>query len=188
MPVPYRDVDDVDELGAAAFLKIVSAPGSPEYYAALFLVNARGEPLEFTYNRLTVPQSFLWRPGDLRRFAERRLVISLFSACPLAPAVLLCSAREVAPDLFTREVEVGVPVGRIAPASETVPYSTDEVAEPLDAPEPTNLFWLRGPPPEDAPARQLVRELIRRSLILDPFERAAKGLTEVYGLSASPTT
>lgn len=52
MPIPYRDVDDVEELGLAAYLRIVAADDRSGYAGALFAINARGEPIEFTYNRI----------------------------------------------------------------------------------------------------------------------------------------
>ena len=59
MPIPYRDADDLDELGTVGYLKIEPVAGGPGYLGALFLLNARGEPLEFTYNRIDTPQTFL---------------------------------------------------------------------------------------------------------------------------------
>jgi len=73
VPVPFRDEADPDRFGSAAFLRIVPADDGDAVLGALFLVNARGEPVEFTYNRLEIVQRFLWRADDLRRHAARRL-------------------------------------------------------------------------------------------------------------------
>ena len=72
MPVPFRDADEFEELGAAGFLKIEQGSSASEFLAALFLVSARGEPLEFAYNRIETPNTVLWRPSDLRRYVERK--------------------------------------------------------------------------------------------------------------------
>jgi len=58
MPIPYDDVDDVEELGLAAYLRIVAADDKSGYAGALFVINARGEPIEFTYNRIETHHSF----------------------------------------------------------------------------------------------------------------------------------
>ncbi|MBF8299248.1 MAG: hypothetical protein HW397_297 [Dehalococcoidia bacterium] len=58
MPIPFHDADDVSELGLAGFLKI-DAPKPATFHGALFLTNARGEPVEFTYNRSETPNTFL---------------------------------------------------------------------------------------------------------------------------------
>ena len=60
MPIPYRDVDDVEELGLAAYLRIVAADDKSGYAGALFVINARSEPIEFTYNRIETHHTFLW--------------------------------------------------------------------------------------------------------------------------------
>ena len=53
MPIPYRDVDDIEELGLAAYLRIMAAGDKSGYAGALFVINARGEPIEFI-NRLII--------------------------------------------------------------------------------------------------------------------------------------
>src|SRR5213593_1422482 len=126
MPIPYRDADDLDELGTVGYLKIEPAVIGSGYLGALFLINARGEPVEFTYNRIETPHTFLWRQDDLRRHVARKLTTSLFSLCPKTPRLLLCLAKEVGSDLFCQDLQVPIPVCRLALASEAVPSSGDE--------------------------------------------------------------
>ena len=57
MPIPYRDADDLNEVGIAGYLKIEPSSVGSGYLGALFLINARGEPIEFTYNRIEAPRS-----------------------------------------------------------------------------------------------------------------------------------
>jgi hypothetical protein len=180
MPIPYRDADDLDELGTVGYLKIELATGGLGYLGALFLINARGEPVEFTYNRIDTPHTFLWRQDDLRRHAARKLTASLFSLCPRTPRLLLCLAKEVGSELFCQDLQVSIPVCRIAPASEATPYSDAETKDTVPASEPTQVFWFPGRPAEDSIELQLLGILTSHGLLLEPFERASLGLREVY--------
>src|SRR6266566_2648710 len=100
MPIPFRDADDLAELGTAAFLKVEAARDGSGYRGALFLINARGEPIEFAYSRVDVVHSFLWRAGDLGRQARRTLTASLLGFCAHVPRLLFCLADEVGSELF----------------------------------------------------------------------------------------
>jgi hypothetical protein len=180
MPIPYRDVDEADELGAAAYLKIEPSPQGSGFVGALFLINARGEPLEFSYNRIETPHTFLWRPSDVRRHAERKLAVSLLSICPRVPRLLLCLADEVGSDLFCQDIQLSIPVCRLAPAIQATAYSVQETVEVADLSSPMNLFWFPSRPQDDSTELRLLRQLTARGLLLEPFERASVGLAEVY--------
>src|SRR5260370_23478262 len=96
LPIPFHDAEDIEELGAAAFLHVEQpAPGSPERFGALLFINARGEPLEFVYNRIELMSDVLWRPTDRARALLRRLAATLFHEATLVPAVLLCRAHAI---------------------------------------------------------------------------------------------
>lgn len=187
MPIPFHDAEDLEELGAAAFLHVEQLrPGSPERFGALLFINARGEPLEFAYNRVELLSNTLWRPLDRVQAAVRRLAISLFRECSLTPALLFCRADAVDPHLFgpAGHLTLEVPVGRIATAAEAVGYigsegqSTVETADSAGQLQETHLFWTPGPP--EGTAYVLFHRLAERGLLLEPFDRAAKGLREVY--------
>jgi hypothetical protein len=180
MPIPYRDADDLDELGTVGYLKIEPVTDGSGYLGALFLINARGEPVEFTYNRIDTPHTFLWRQDDLRRHATRKLTASLFSLCPKTPRLLLCLAKEIGSELFCQDLQVSIPVCRIAPAVEAIPYSGNETRDTVHATEPLQVFWFPGKPAEDAIELRLLHLLSSGGLLLEPFERAAIGLREVY--------
>ena len=190
MAIPFRDAADLDELGVASFLRIERSGRGSTYLGALFAVNARGEPIELVYNALETPYPFLWRPGDLRRHAERRLTASLLDAAEVTPRLLFCRADEVGLELFTRDLLVRVPVGRVeAPAG---PSGRDrdaggrgdaeEAVPPV--PEAAHVFWHPAPPADGSPERALFDQLAARGLLLEPFDRAADGLREVYGARA----
>jgi hypothetical protein len=184
VPIAFRDAIDVEELGPAAFLKIEPAADGVEYLGGLFLINARGEPLEFAYNRVVLPETFLWRRADLRRHAERRLTISLLSIAESEPRLLLCLADEVGSELFCQDLQLALPVGRIAEPLRATAYADQEVQEVLDGPPPLHLFWFPAPPAADSLERQLFGRLSAHGLLLEPFERAASGLQEVYSAEA----
>ena len=183
MAVAYRNlVDDFESArGAAAFLKVVAEEGGGGYRGALFLVNALGEPLEFTYSRVEIKQPLLWRSDGLRRNAARQLAAALFDACPRVPALLLCLAGEVDVELFTEDVEVSVKVARIAPEDALVGVTAAEERELAGSEAPLQLFWVGGAPAQESRERGLIDALARRGLLLEPFERAEVGIREVYG-------
>jgi len=180
VPIPYRDADDLNELGAAGYLKIEPSSAGSGYLGALFLINARGEPIEFTYSRIETVHTFLWRQADIRRHAERKLTASLLMVCPRTPRILLCLAEEVGSELFCQDIQLSIPVCRIAPAMRATACSGQESQEATEASEPMHLFWFPGRPQHDSIERRLLQELISRGLLVEPFDRAAIGLKEVY--------
>jgi hypothetical protein len=184
MPVSFRDDDEVDALGSAGFLKIDRSPDGACCLGALFVIDARGIPLEFAYNRVTVPHPFLWREADLRRYVERRLVASLLSVCTHQPRLLLCRADEVGTALFTEDIRVDIPVGLVGelPTSgRRVDLDTGEVLDNDDAVLAPPLTWLSAAPEQESPDERLVERLSARGLLYEPFDRAAIGLREAYG-------
>lgn len=188
MPIPFREAEGMDELGEAGFLKIDHCSGGTTYLGALLLINARGEPIEFTFSRVDVPQPALWRPNDARRFAARKLVISILPLCPRVPRLLLCPAEDVERELFSRDVQLSLPVCLVTPAvAREAPNGYTDADAPLPA-NAADLSWIPDPPAEGSGAARLLRELTSRSLVIEPFERASRGLREVYGPLAGVET
>jgi hypothetical protein len=180
MPIPFRDANELEDLGTAGYLKIKQMPDVSGYLGALFLTNARGEPIEFTYNCIETPHTFLWRQDDIRRHAARKLTASLLSLCPKIPRLLLCLAEEVGSELFCQDIQLSIPACRLAPAIKATPYSGQETHDTLQLPEQINLFWFPSKPQDDSLEVRLLTELTSRGLLLEPFERALVGLREVY--------
>lgn len=180
MPIPFRDTDELEELGAAAFLKIESGNTDSEHLAALFVVGPRGEPLEFAYNRIDTPTTFLWRQADLRRYVEHKLTASLLAISGRVPKLLLCLATEVGSELFCQDIHVSVPVGRIGDPLKATAHSAAETQEVLEEPSDAHVFWFPGAPANDSIERRLFSRLTLHGLLLEPFQRASVGLREVY--------
>lgn len=180
MSIPYRDAAELDDLGIAGYLTIRPAQERSGYLAALFLINARGEPLEFTYNRIEMPHTFLWRQADIQRYALKKLTISLLSLCPKTPRLMFCRAEEVSSELFCQEIQLAIPVCRIASAIKPFPYAANETQDRVEAEKPLNLFWYPEKPLDDALEGRLLRKLLEQGLLTEPFERALIGIREVY--------
>ena len=179
MPIPFREQEDLENLGNAAFLKIEERSAPPGYRAALFQINARGEPIEFTYNRLDTPNTFLWRPSDIRRASARQLTASLLRLCPRAPRLILCLADEVPAELFGEDIAVTLPVCRVARAATATAAVVDLNKETGEV--PLRFLWHPAQPDDGTPERLLLEQLISHGLLLEPFERASAGLRELYG-------
>ena len=175
MPVPFRDLNDDADLGLAGFLRFEEESSGKGIRAALFLMTGRGEPVEFSFTRIDVAGSFLWRAGEAHQHAVTALSKALFESVSRKPTLLLVLAGEVPPRVFTEDLEVQVPMCRIASPDVTVDAATEH-PELLN--EAINLFWIGKPPQIESPARQLLEALCNRQLLTEPFERASAGLRE----------
>ncbi len=184
-PIPFRDAAEFEELGAAAFLKIEGHGDG--YQGALFLINARGEPLEFSYSNVDTPTTFLWRRNDIQRHALRKLTASLLSICPRVPRIIFCLAKEVSSELFCDDIQLSLPACRLAPQTVAAAYCERESRGTANAPEPLNLFWFPEQPPPDSPEGRLFDRIITTGLLLEPFQRASVGLAEVFDKSRKST-
>lgn len=159
MGIPFRDHDDINALGFAGYLKLLR--DGDEYSGAIFIVNARGEPVHFVCNQVRVISRFMWREEDLSLCASRRLLQSLFSVCPVTPILILCQASETSEQLLEYEIHGAPLVGCIA---------TSERIE---------VTWYPQAPASGTPAFTLWELLSTRCLLHEPFTRAAKGMAEI---------
>jgi hypothetical protein len=189
VPIPFNDIDeDGSGLGSAAFLKVDSSSDGACSLGALLVITARGEPLEFAYNRVRVPQPFLWREADLRRYVLRRLITSLLSVCSQQPRILLYLDDEVHVPLFEQDLQLEMPIAAVtAPGatSRRIDTSTGEIIEDEEqGPGPAHVSWHPAAPEHGTLERTLFEHLSGHGLLLEPFERAEIGLREVYGQRA----
>jgi len=184
MGVPYRSLLDEDERNVSgAFFRAL--PVDPNtHVGGLLLIDARGEPVEFTYNRVAAKHRFLWRERDLKRAVSRELLASLLDPCPKSPSAIFCLAREVEPEILLEDIDIQKPVARVPDANESIGVAGEEEHERLEATSSVQLFWVRGRPSDATPAHRLVERLASRGLLLEPFERVVAGLREAYELSS----
>jgi hypothetical protein len=185
VPITFRDAADLEDLGLASFLHIERSARGTTYLGALFTINGRGEPIELVYNALETPHPLLWRPADLRRHAERRLTASLLSVAESVPTILFCLADEVSVELFSQDIDVQVLVGRVERPAMRDPSAPEAEASLPDVPDAVHIFWQPGPPERESGERALFEPLSARGLLLEPFDRAADALREVYGPRAA---
>ena len=184
MTVPFRDAAELEAGGTAAYLRVTPGRTRSERLGGLLQVNAKGDPVEFTFSTVQVPGGPLWRAGEAERSGLRSLTISLFTASQRSPLLLLCLAREFPPELFRDELEVLLPICRLAAEGDVAQLDRGEIAE--QAVEPTvHLFWRPGPPAPESPPRRLLDSLARRGLLLEPFDRIPAGLREALAVAAA---
>jgi hypothetical protein len=176
MPIPFHDAESIDELGSAAYLRLFCISDEPQHWAGcLFLINARGEPLEFVFNRVELLPTILWGAGSARSAATRRLIGTLFDAVELTPALIFVSECDATDEVFgaNRSVLPDVPDIRV-----TVPHaSVNGGSDDTDARTVTVIWGSRHP---NANASRLYDIIVERGLLFEPFARALLGLREVY--------
>jgi hypothetical protein len=177
MTVPFRDAAELDAGGTAAYLRVTPGRSRSERLAGLLQINAKGEPVEFAFSTVQIPSGALWRAREAERGGLRSLTTSLFQTSQRTPLLVLCLAREIPPELFRDELEVLLPICRLAAEADVAELDRGEVAE-LAAEPAIHLFWRPGPPAPESPARRLLDSLARRGLLVEPFERIPAGLQE----------
>src|SRR5579871_2239560 len=139
MPVPFRDLAEQEDLGLAAYVKLVDEPNTRGIRAALFCITARGEPVDFTFTRIDLPSAVLWRAGEQRRQAVAALCKALFTAAARTPGLLLMLADEVPARVLIEHLEVRIPACRVARGSPQPPVA-QEVHESLG--DTLHLYWI----------------------------------------------
>ena len=177
MPIPFRDLGEEGPSGVAGYLKFVDEPDGRGIRGALFVMSTRGEPLEFTFSRIDVQSAFLWRTGEARRQAVSSLTKALFEASSRVPDLILALAGEAPPLVFSEDLEVEIPLCRVA-TDELGPQAVSEEVERL--PDSLSLVWVNGSPPTGGPGRKTIELLNSGQLLLEPFERASMGLREAF--------
>jgi hypothetical protein len=168
-PIPFRSITD-DPLGTVGFLRFLPRAAGDIWLGAMLLIDAAGEPIEFTYARMQAPSPTLWRPEDLQLACVRSLCASLFDACPVAPLLILCRSDEVDHRLFSEHIQVDTPV--VFLTQQPAPDDSEREDAPL-------IEWTPEPA-EGSPAGRLFDVITARGLLIEPFGRAEVGLREVY--------
>lgn len=164
MPIPFQD-QEIHSYGTAGYLTFLPPTPKGVWLGALFVMNAYGEPVEFTHARVSSPNPVLWQPDHLRARCVESLCASMFDVCPVVPDLVLCLAEEVGPRMLGDDLRPDIPIGRItrdgSGGNISTEWSTDFIA--------------------DSAHDRLYKRLCERGLLLEPFERAITGLRQVYG-------
>jgi hypothetical protein len=179
MPIPFKPIDADEAGGSAAFLRLIEVDGR-ELRGALFAMTWRGEPVEFTFSKADLPDPFLWRPGDLERQAVLGLLSALFEAVTATPTLLLCLSSEVPVEVLQRDLVIGIPTVRIAPAGTRLALAGPEEPETTEGDDPIDVAWYPGRPDEQHPARVLFDRLAESGLLREPFDRMRDAMSEVF--------
>ena len=177
LPIPFRDLEEDAQSGVAGFLRFIDEPDGKGVRGALFIISARGDPLEFSFTRVDVGGGVLWRAGEARRKAVAALAKALFESISHAPDVLLTPAEETPPQLFSEDLQVNIPACRVA-ANALGPVAQTEHAQELS--DSLFLIWVNGFPPTGGAPAKTIGLLEDRQLLLEPFARASRGLNEVF--------
>ena len=177
MPVSFENTRVADATGVIGFLRLLDEEYGTGIRAALFVASALDVPLEFCFTRVDLADSVLWRKGEARRVAALSLIRTLLHSANRTPDIILGMADEIPPLVFSEDIRVDVPVGRVS----TDPPPRRGVSEEIEQ-LGSSLFlaWSTQPPAEGSVARRLLNSLAQRPNPLEPFERVAAGITEAY--------
>ena len=78
MPIPYRKTPKKAEVGYAAYLEVLWIRATRNFYGAILLMDARGQPQEFVHNTIAAPSGFLWPEEQVVALGTSSLAHSLF--------------------------------------------------------------------------------------------------------------
>lgn len=177
MTVAFRHSAELEAGGTAAYLRLVPGPAKGKHAAGLLQLNARGEPVEFTYSQVDEPESCLWDPRQLALHLQVELCKALFQRAIRSPLLLLYLGAEVPEHLFNAELELTIPAGQVMvdDGGFTEPPKQGEM-DPVDP----HLSWHPSPPPAGSAAGNLLAALRQRHLLREPFDRIPSGLSHIW--------
>lgn len=164
MPIPFRDAEEIEELGAAAFLRFIRDTAGNAVVGGVLLVDARAEPLELVHHWMALPGGTLWSSAEAWRSAGRRLTAELCRALGRTPGFLLVLDAPGS-ELWLRDLEIGIPVG---------------IMEGMDERSARAVRWLDEAPSLSSPSARLYDRLAGRGLLAEPFDRVARALRELH--------
>ena len=177
MPIPFRDLGEGEPSGVAGFLRFIDEPDGRGIRGALFIMSARGEPVEFAYTRIKLRSGVLWRPGHARSRSVSALTKALFESATTQADVVFSLAEETPPAVFSDDIRPEIPLCRVASQD---PVSVAPTEETQQLSESLTLYWTNGVPPPGSVTAQVVELLGQRQLLIEPFERAAMGIQEAF--------
>lgn len=176
MPVPFHDRTDSESAAVAAYLRFIDTHDGRSIRGAMFAANQRGDPLEFCFTRVEVGTGTFWRQDLAYRRAVVLLVKALFEGASHRPDLVLGLSEEIPHDILADELEAQVPVCLVGnPAADAAPLDGSASGTTSAV-----LQWINGEPAEETPLSALVELLKARNLLIEPFQRAARGLEEAF--------
>ena len=173
MPIPFQDLAGNEPNSAVAYLRFLKEPVRGGIQGALFVTSSRGEPLEFCFTRVKPGSGALWQPGEAYRGAVTALARALFDGASQLPDLVLALAEETPAEVFTEDVVAQVPVCLVGAWG--IPPDEESPGDDL-----SSLRWIADEPSEGSALAGLVETLRSRRLLLEPLERAATGMAEVF--------
>ncbi len=162
------------------YVRFVEEEDTAGIRGALFLTSGNGDPLEFSFTRVDVHDSVLWRAGDTRRQAISSLVKALFEATKLNPVVVLGLAEEIPLQVFVEDIQSQTPVCLFINSID-LSQEGGIGSEAMSTTQPAVITWVTEEPPRDSEPFRVVDALIGKQALPELFERAALGLIEAYG-------
>lgn len=184
MPIPFR-TPELEDLGLAAYLRIIPFEEGGGFDGAFFVINALGEPAEFCYSRIETPRTVLWSRPALKRRVDYELTSALLKVCSSSPILVLARAEETDPELFGEDIRTPVKTGRVASSLATVAMNERDAIEDGAGSDGLQVVWTDGLPADGSPEKALFARLVSTGLLTEPFERIEAGLAEV---KRDPTT
>lgn len=172
MPIPYHRVPHSAAAPVAAYLLVTSGRSVKELLAGLLVIDGRGQPVEFVHNSIEVPSGLLWPEPGVEAAGSAALAHSLFEAC------------RADPDLLVVEEGLGTPQYLRASVAPLIPTC---VVSPPESSGVNEYAWVNDAPSQGSPASLLMRELVERGFLHEPFDRIRRALAERYGI-AQPET
>ncbi len=172
-PVHFADVGTARSLDALAWLRFVTEKDGKGIRAALFQTTAQGEPLDFCFTRAYFDEAASQQEAVHRRdvaFMAR----SLFGAAKTSTTVVLALDKEMPPGILADELAVRLPVCRVVGRNHIRRDCADGGHTDVE------VLWEAGHPEAGSPTRQLIERMMDGGDLMEPFDRAAKGLAEAF--------
>ncbi len=179
MTLTFRHAAELEAGGTAAYLRLTPGREERSHAGGLLQLNARGEPVEFTYSEVTEPDASLWQPQQLAARLQVELCTALFRRALRSPLLLLYREGDLPASLFETELRLEVPVGRVPRVLDCGGAITArESGVGIDR-EDLDVVWHPAPPAAGSATGNLLAALSRRHLLREPFDRIPVGLREI---------
>ena len=175
---PPDDVACCDCRNTVAWLQFVEEEHGSGIRGALFETSDQGKPLAFCFTRMHQNGFSHEQRVNARKAASVSLFSILCQTDNRPPAVALCLADELPPQLFNGTIPFQSPFCFIKPAR-IMPYSAVENTGSANL-EYQQLIWATEEPGEKSEARRILDEIMKHDNPIEPFYRAAKALSEAF--------